>query len=120
MWDEQAVIVSEMVRKRGNTITALSRGRGGALAARRREPVIDNLNAALKDKGLDGAKLLESSRRSSQNTTRRCDLRSRSPGIRAAPPLPEHSPVAAASARALAIVGGARSPSPPPSSSRRA
>ena len=35
MWDEQAVIVSEMVKKRGNTITTLSRGRGGALAARR-------------------------------------------------------------------------------------
>ena len=59
MWDEQAVIVSEMVRKRGNTITALSQDEATRWQQTTR-PVIDNLNAALKDKNIDGAKLLES------------------------------------------------------------
>ncbi|MFL5154115.1 MAG: TRAP transporter substrate-binding protein [Microvirga sp.] len=59
MWDEQAVIVSEMVKKRGNTITALSQDEATRWQQTTR-PVIDNLNAALKDKNIDGAKLLES------------------------------------------------------------
>ncbi|GAU83952.1 TRAP transporter substrate-binding protein [Bosea sp. BIWAKO-01] len=61
VWDEQAVVVSEMVRKRGNTITILDE----AEAARWRkttEPVIDGWIKAAKDKGLDGAKLLESAK----------------------------------------------------------
>ena len=36
VWDEQAIVVSEMVKARGNTIIALTDGRSGALAARRR------------------------------------------------------------------------------------
>jgi TRAP-type C4-dicarboxylate transport system substrate-binding protein len=61
MWDEQAVVVSEMVKKRGNTITTLTEDE-----ARRwqqaTKPVIDAWIASVKDKGLDGAKLLESFR----------------------------------------------------------
>ena len=61
MWDEQAVVVSEMVRKRGNTITTLAEDE-----ARRwqqaTQPVIDAWVASVKDKNLDGTKLLESFR----------------------------------------------------------
>jgi TRAP-type C4-dicarboxylate transport system substrate-binding protein len=61
VWDEQAVVVSEMVRKRGNTITVLD----DAEAARWRkttEPVIEGWLKTAKDKGLDGEKLLASAR----------------------------------------------------------
>jgi len=61
MWDEQAVVVSEMVKKRGNTITTLTEEE----AARWRkatEPVVQNWTASMKDKNLDGAKLLDSAR----------------------------------------------------------
>jgi TRAP-type C4-dicarboxylate transport system substrate-binding protein len=61
MWDEQAVVVSEMVKKRGNTITTLTEDE-----ARRwqqtTQPVIDAWIASVKDKNIDGAKLLESFR----------------------------------------------------------
>jgi len=61
MWDEQAVVVSEMVRKRGNTITTLAEDE-----ARRwqqaTQPVIDAWVVSVKDKNLDGTKLLESFR----------------------------------------------------------
>jgi TRAP-type C4-dicarboxylate transport system substrate-binding protein len=61
MWDEQAIVVSDMVKKRGNTITTLSEEE-----ARRWQtttlPVIDAWIASVKDKGLDGAKLLDSFR----------------------------------------------------------
>lgn len=61
MWDQQAVAVSDMVRKRGNTITVLDE----AEAARWRkatEPVIDAWIKSTKDRGIDGAKLLETTR----------------------------------------------------------
>jgi TRAP-type C4-dicarboxylate transport system substrate-binding protein len=61
VWDDQAVVVSDMVRKRGNTITMLDE----AEAARWRkttEPVIDGWLKTAKDKGLDGEKLLASAR----------------------------------------------------------
>jgi TRAP-type C4-dicarboxylate transport system substrate-binding protein len=61
VWDEQAIVVSEMVRKRGNTITVLDE----AEAARWRkttEPVIEGWLKTAKDKGLDGDKLLASMR----------------------------------------------------------
>ena len=61
MWDEQAVVVSEMVRKRGNTITTLAEDE-----ARRwqqaTQPVVEAWVASVKDKNLDGTKLLESFR----------------------------------------------------------
>jgi TRAP-type C4-dicarboxylate transport system substrate-binding protein len=61
VWDEQAITVSEMVRKRGNTITVIDE----AEAARWRkttEPVIEAWIKSTKDKGLDGEKLLASAR----------------------------------------------------------
>ena len=61
VWDDQAVVVSDMVRKRGNTITMLDE----AEAARWRkttEPVIEGWLKTAKDKGLDGEKLLASAR----------------------------------------------------------
>ncbi|AZO76536.1 MULTISPECIES: TRAP transporter substrate-binding protein [unclassified Bosea (in: a-proteobacteria)] len=61
VWDEQAVVVSEMVKKRGNTITTIDE----AEAARWRkatEPVIEGWIKTAKDKGLDGDKLLAAAR----------------------------------------------------------
>ncbi|MDP3258046.1 TRAP transporter substrate-binding protein, partial [Bosea sp. (in: a-proteobacteria)] len=61
VWDEQAVVVSEMVRKRGNTITVIEE----AEAARWRkttEPVIEAWLKSTKEKGLDGEKLLADAR----------------------------------------------------------
>lgn len=61
MWDTQAVAVSDMVQKRGNTITVLETGE----AARWRkttEPVIATWIKAMKDRGQDGGKLLETAR----------------------------------------------------------
>lgn len=61
MWDEQAVVVSEQVKKRGNTITLLS----DSEAQRWRkatEPVIESWLKQVKDKGHDGAKLLEAAK----------------------------------------------------------
>ncbi|NWG26411.1 MAG: TRAP transporter substrate-binding protein [Pseudorhodoplanes sp.] len=61
VWDEQAVVVSDMVKKRGNTITVLDEGE----AARWRkttEPVVEAWIKSMKDKGQDGGKLLETAR----------------------------------------------------------
>ena len=61
MWDEQALAVEEMVKKRGNTLTTISQEE----AARWRkatEPVVEAWIKHVKDKGLDGGKLLESAR----------------------------------------------------------
>ena len=61
MWDDQAVAVSDMVKKRGNVITVLDE----AEAARWRkatEPVIEGWFKTAKDKGLDGEKLLASAK----------------------------------------------------------
>ena len=57
VWDDQAVAVSDMVRKRGNSITTLSmeenmRWRKAC------EPVREAWLKSMKDKGLDGGKLL--------------------------------------------------------------
>jgi TRAP-type C4-dicarboxylate transport system substrate-binding protein len=61
VWDEQADVVSDMVRKRGNTIITLTEEE----AARWRkttEPVIENWLKTTKEKGLDGQKLLDAAR----------------------------------------------------------
>jgi TRAP-type transport system periplasmic protein len=61
VWDEQAVVVSEMVKKRGNTIITLTEEE----AARWRkatEPVVENWLKTTKERGLDGQKLLDSAR----------------------------------------------------------
>lgn len=61
VWDEQAVVVSDMVKKRGNAVTMLSTEE----AARWRktsEPVVEAWLKSVKDKGLDGGKLIESAK----------------------------------------------------------
>jgi TRAP-type transport system periplasmic protein len=61
MWDEQAVVVSDMVKKRGNTITTLTEDEARRWQQTTR-PVIDAWIASVKDKGLDGTKLVETFR----------------------------------------------------------
>lgn len=61
MWDDQAVVIEEMVRKRGNTITQIS----AEEAARWRKataPVHESWTNQVKDKGIDGGKLIEAVR----------------------------------------------------------
>jgi TRAP-type C4-dicarboxylate transport system substrate-binding protein len=61
VWDEQAVVVSDMVKKRGNSITTLSDDE----AARWRkttQPVIDAWLKSSMERGLDGEKLLADAR----------------------------------------------------------
>ena len=61
MWDAQAALVEDAVRKRGNTIETIS-----AEEARRwrtaTEPVIDRWLAQMKERGHDGGKLIEAAR----------------------------------------------------------
>jgi len=61
VWDEQAVIVADLVTKRGNTITVLTEEEAGRWR-KTTEPVIEAWTRSLKDKGLDGAKLLADAR----------------------------------------------------------
>jgi TRAP-type transport system periplasmic protein len=61
VWDEQAKTVSDMVAKRGNEITVLSEAEA-ANWRKATEPVIENWIKTVKDKNLDGGKLLESAR----------------------------------------------------------
>ncbi len=61
MWDEQAIVVEDMVRKRGNTITKLSTEEAGRWA-KATQPVVDNWLKQAKDKGMNGEKLLADAR----------------------------------------------------------
>src|SRR5918994_1587033 len=61
VWDEQAVAVSEMVRKRGNTVITLTEEEAGRWR-KATEPVVENLLKASKERGLDGQKLLDAAR----------------------------------------------------------
>jgi TRAP-type C4-dicarboxylate transport system substrate-binding protein len=61
VWDEQAVTVSEMVKKRGNTIITLT-DEEAARWRKATEPVVENWLKTTKDRGLDGQKLLDSAR----------------------------------------------------------
>lgn len=61
MWDDQAIVVEEMVRKRGNTVAAID----PAEAARWRkttEPVVDAWIKQVKERGMDGGKMIENAR----------------------------------------------------------
>lgn len=59
VWDEQAVVVSEMVKKRGNSVTTLSLEEN--LRWRKTTaPVVEAWMKSMKAKGLDGDKLLGS------------------------------------------------------------
>jgi TRAP-type transport system periplasmic protein len=61
MWDEQALAVEDMVKKRGNTITTLS-AEEAARWRKATEPVAEAWIKQVKDKGLDGGKLIETAR----------------------------------------------------------
>jgi TRAP-type C4-dicarboxylate transport system substrate-binding protein len=61
MWDEQAVVVSDLVRKRGNTIITLSEDEK-ARWRKATEPVIEAWIRQVKERGIDGGKLLEATR----------------------------------------------------------
>jgi len=56
-WDDAAVVVKDMVQKRGNTITVIAEDEAKRWQ-QTTKPVIDNWVAASKDKGFDGAKML--------------------------------------------------------------
>jgi TRAP-type C4-dicarboxylate transport system substrate-binding protein len=58
VWDEQGPIVEAMVRRRGNTVIELA-AEEKARWMRTTQPVVDGWVAAMRDRGLDGAKLLE-------------------------------------------------------------
>jgi TRAP-type C4-dicarboxylate transport system substrate-binding protein len=61
VWDEQAVVVSEMVKTRGNTIITLSEEEK-ARWREATEPVVQNWLKTIKDRGYDGQKLLDEAR----------------------------------------------------------
>jgi TRAP-type transport system periplasmic protein len=61
VWDEQAVVVSDMVKKRGNVVTTLT-VEEAARWRKTTEPVIEAWLQSTKERGLDGPKLLEAAR----------------------------------------------------------
>jgi hypothetical protein len=61
VWDEQAVVVSEMVKKRGNNIVTIEQAEADRWR-KTTEPVIEGWLKTAKDKGLDGEKLLAAAR----------------------------------------------------------
>jgi TRAP-type C4-dicarboxylate transport system substrate-binding protein len=61
MWDDQAVVVEEQVKSRGNTVTVLTPDET-ARWRRNTQPVIDNWLKQTKENGIDGGKLLDEAR----------------------------------------------------------
>jgi TRAP-type C4-dicarboxylate transport system substrate-binding protein len=61
VWDEQGPIVEQMVRRRGNNVVAISEEEK-ARWQRTCQPVIDGWVASMRERGVDGAKLLEDAR----------------------------------------------------------
>ena len=57
MWDDQAVVVEDMVKKRGNTITVLDKAEA-ARWEKATQPVTEAWLKQAKEKGLNGEKLL--------------------------------------------------------------
>ncbi len=58
MWDDQAVVVEELVRKRGNTIVTVA-AEEAARWRKAADPVIANWLKQMQDRGNDGGKLLD-------------------------------------------------------------
>jgi TRAP-type transport system periplasmic protein len=61
MWDNEGVAVAEMVKQRGNTITALTQ-QEAVRWRKATEPVIEAWLKQMKDRGTDAGKLLETAR----------------------------------------------------------
>jgi TRAP-type C4-dicarboxylate transport system substrate-binding protein len=58
MWDDAGAIVLERVKKRGNTITTITADEK-AKWIKATQPVVDTWITQMKEKGLDGGKLIE-------------------------------------------------------------
>jgi hypothetical protein len=58
MWDDAGAQVLDMVKKRGNTVSSVSEDEK-ARWIKATQPLIDSWVAQVKDKGLDGNKLIE-------------------------------------------------------------
>ena len=61
VWDEQAIVVSEMVKKRGNAIVTIAEDEKDKWK-KATDPVVTNWITTLKDRNLDGGKLLEAAK----------------------------------------------------------
>jgi TRAP-type transport system periplasmic protein len=61
MWDDQAVVVEQMVKKRGNTVSAIS-VEEAARWRKATEPVIEAWIRTVKDRAVDGGKYVEQAR----------------------------------------------------------
>jgi TRAP-type C4-dicarboxylate transport system substrate-binding protein len=61
VWDEQADVVEAMVRKRGNTVSAIS-AEEAANWRKATAPVTEAWIAQVKERGLDGGKMIENAR----------------------------------------------------------
>ena len=61
MWDDQAVVVEELVKKRGNTISAIT-PEEATRWRKATEPVIESWMKQVKERGIDGAKYLDAAR----------------------------------------------------------
>ena len=61
MWDEQAVVVEDLVRKRGNTVTQIDKAESDRWR-KATQPVVDAWLKASKAKGFNGEKLLADAR----------------------------------------------------------
>jgi len=63
VWDDAGAAVEEMVKKRGNTLSAISEEEKAKWIATT-QPVTDNWVKAMKEKGVDGGKLIEAAKAS--------------------------------------------------------
>jgi TRAP-type C4-dicarboxylate transport system substrate-binding protein len=61
MWDDQAKVVEEMVRKRGNTVASIDEAES-ARWRKATEPVIETWLKSAKERGIDSEKLLANAR----------------------------------------------------------
>jgi TRAP-type transport system periplasmic protein len=61
MWDDQAVVVEELVKKRGNTISAIT-PEEATRWRKATEPVIESWMKQVKERGIDGTKYLDAAR----------------------------------------------------------
>jgi TRAP-type C4-dicarboxylate transport system substrate-binding protein len=61
VWDEQASVVEEMVKKRGNTVSTISADEA-AKWRKTTAPVWDAWIKQVKDRGMDGGKMIENAK----------------------------------------------------------
>ena len=81
MWDDAGALVLDMVKKRGNTISSISEDEK-ARWIKATEPVIDAWIKQVKDKGLDGGKLIEQATRPGRQVRQGLTSDRRAPSVR--------------------------------------